>query len=69
MLKYRIIVQEGQIYLKCIDPFEDILQLSRESVAGLDLTEMLEPSMFDNHKALVDALFEVFFDLGTQYIH
>lgn len=66
-MRYKIIVQEGQIYLKCIDPFEDILQLSKETVKGMELTDILEPNMFDNHKEIVDALFEVFFDLGTQY--
>ena len=31
--KFKIIVDEGQIYLKCIDCFEDIFELSKDIVS------------------------------------
>ncbi len=29
---------------------------------------MLEPSLFESHKQVVNALFEVYYDLGTEYV-
>jgi hypothetical protein len=34
----------------------------------MELTDILDPYMFDSHKAIVDALFQVYHDLGDQYI-
>ena len=33
----------------------------------MELTDILDPYIFDNHKEIVNALYSVFFDLGTQY--
>lgn len=48
--KYKIIVLDGKIYLQCIDKFEDIFELSKEVVQHMELTDILDPYMFDNHK-------------------
>lgn len=54
--------------MKCIDKFEDIFEVSREIVGKeIELTELLEPGMFENHKEVVNALFEVYYELGTMY--
>ena len=37
-------------------------------VEGLELTEILDPYMFDNHKDIVNALFEVYYDLSNEYL-
>ena len=67
--KFKLIVDDGQIYLKCIDKFEDIFEVSRDVVGkNIELTDLLEPSIFDSHKEVVNALFEVYYDLGTQYV-
>ena len=64
-----MIVDDGQIYLKCIDKFEDIFEVSRDVVGkNIELTDLLEPSIFESHKEVVNALFEVYYDLGTQYV-
>lgn len=56
------------MFLKCIDSFEDIFEVSREIVGKeLELTDLLAPSMFDSHKDVVNALYEVYHELGTQY--
>lgn len=57
-------VQDSSIYLKCIDPFEDIFELNREIVKDMELTDILDPYMFDNHRYIVDALYKVYEDLG-----
>ncbi len=67
--RFRLVVDEGQVYLKCIDAFEDIFEVSKDIVgANLELTDVLEPTLFESHKQIVNALFEVYFDLGTQYV-
>lgn len=54
--------------MQCIDAFEDIFEVSRDIVGKeLELTDILEPGMFDSHKEVVNALFEVYHDLGTLY--
>ena len=34
---------------------------------NIELTDLLEPSLFETHKQIVNALFEVYYDLGTEY--
>jgi hypothetical protein len=36
--RYTVIVEGGQIYLQCIDTFEEVFGISRESVQGVELT-------------------------------
>jgi hypothetical protein len=66
--RFKLIVDQGQVFLQCIDRFEDIFEVSREIVGrDIELTDLLEPGMFDSHKEVVNALFEVYHELGTQY--
>ena len=66
--RFKLIVDQAQIYIQCIDPFEDIFEVSREIVGkNIELTDLLEPTMFDSHKEVVNALYEVYHDLGTLY--
>jgi hypothetical protein len=37
-------------------------------VEGLELTEILDPILFDNHKDITNALFEVYYDLSMEYL-
>ena len=60
-----MIVEGGQIYLQCIDTFEEVFGISRESVEGVELTQMLEPFLFDTHRDVTNALFEVYYDLSN----
>ena len=61
-------MDQGRVYLKCIDSFEDIFEVSRDIVGkNIELTDLLEPSLFETHKQIVNALFEVYYDLGTEY--
>lgn len=67
--RLRFIVDDGQVFLQCIDKFEDIFEVSREILGKeLELTEILDPSMFDSHKEVVNALYQVYHDLGTLYV-
>ena len=34
----------------------------------MELTDILDPYMFDNHRYIVDALYKVYEDLGDQYV-
>ena len=66
--RFRLVVDQGQVFLRCIDSFEEIFEISREVIGkDLELTDILEPNMFDSHKQVVNALFEVYHDLGTEY--
>lgn len=66
--RFKLIVDEGVVFLKCIDTFEDVFEISRDIVGkNIELTDLLEPALFDSHKQIVNALFEVYYDLGTEY--
>ena len=54
--------------MQCIDSFEEVFEISKSMVEGLELTEILDPYMFDNHKDIVNALFEVYYDLSNEYL-
>lgn len=63
--RYKVIIEGGQIYLQCIDPFEEVFGISLDSVEGVDLTSILDPFIFDSHRDVTNALFEVYFDLSN----
>lgn len=66
--RFKVIVEDGKVFLQCIDSFEDIFELSREIVEDLELTDILDPYLFDNHRDILNALFEVYYELANQYI-
>lgn len=68
LLKFKIIVEDGELYLQCIDAFEDIFEISREAIENLELTELLDPYMFDSHRDIINALFEVYYSLSQDYL-
>jgi hypothetical protein len=65
-----MVVEEGQVFIKCVDSFEDIFEVSKDLIGSqkLELTDVLEPGLFESHKQVVNALFEVYYDLGTEYV-
>mmetsp|Transcript_2368 Transcript_2368/g.3261 ORF Transcript_2368/g.3261 Transcript_2368/m.3261 type:complete len:100 (+) Transcript_2368:941-1240(+) len=68
LLKFKIIVEDGELYLQCIDSFEAIFEISRKSIENLELTELLDPFMFDSHRDIINALFEVYYSLSQDYL-
>ena len=68
MLKFKIIVEEGELYLQCIDPFEQIFEISKDAIENLELTDLLDPFMFDSHRDIINALFEVYYHLSQEYL-
>jgi enoyl-CoA hydratase len=53
-------------------PHDELLPTARglaRDIIGKDieLTDLLEPALFESHKQIVNALFEVYYDLGTEY--
>ena len=59
-----MIVEDGELFLQCVDPFEEIFEISRKSIEDLELTELLDPYMFDNHRDIINALFEVYYSIS-----
>ena len=35
---------------------------------GIELTDLLDPYLFTNHRDVVNALFEVYYDIGELYL-
>ena len=68
LLKFKVIVEDGELYLVCIDSFEEIFEISRKSIDNLELTELLDPFMFDSHRDIINALFEVYYSLSQDYL-
>ena len=65
--RFKVIVEDGKVFLQCIDSFEEIFELSRDLVEEMELTDILDPYIFDNHKDIVNALFETYYDLASEY--
>lgn len=74
--RFRIVVEHGELYLECIDKFEDIFEISQDLINPKDrakdqkveLTDVLDPYLFENHRDIVNALFEVYFDVSEDYL-
>lgn len=66
--EFQIIVEHGELYLNCIDSFEEIFEVKRDLVEKVELTNVLDPYMFDNHRDIVNAMFEVYYEIGQQYL-
>ena len=67
--EFKIIVEHGELYLSCIDSFEEIFEVKRDLVEKVELTNVLDPYMFDNHRDIVNAMFEVYFEMGEKYLN
>ena len=50
-------VDEGELFLQCVDSFEEVFEIKREAIENLELMEILEPTLFDSHKDIINALF------------
>ena len=68
LLKFKIIVEDGELFLQCIDPFEEIFEISKDTIENLELTELLDPYMFESHRDIINALFEVYYSLSQDYL-
>ena len=66
--KFKIVVEHGELFLECIDTFEEIFEVKKDLVEKLELTNILDPYMFDNHRDIVNAMFETYFDIGENYL-
>ena len=66
--KFKIIVDHGELYFECIDSFEEIFEIKKSMVEDVELTNLLDPYLFDNHRDIVNALFEVYYNIGDVYL-
>ena len=66
--KFKIIVEHGELYLECVDSFEEIFEVKRDLVEKIELTNVLDPYMFDNHRDIVNAMFETYYEIGENYL-
>ena len=62
--KFKVIVDHGELYLECVDPFEEIFEIDKKLVEDIELTNILDPYLFSNHRDIINALFEVYYDIG-----
>lgn len=62
-------MEHGELFLECIDSFEEIFEIKKEMVENIELTSLLEPNLFDNHRDIINALFQVYFEIGEEYLH
>ena len=61
-------MEHGELFLECIDSFEEIFEIKKEMVENIELTSLLEPNLFDNHRDIINALFQVYFEVGEDYL-
>ena len=45
-----------------------MFHVSKELIAHLELTEILDPFLFENHKDIVNAWFFIYYDLSQTYL-
>ena len=57
------------MYLECIDSFDEIFEINKDLIQELELTDILDPYLFDNHRDIINALFEVYYDIGENYLN
>jgi len=62
--RFKVIVDHGELYLECVDTFEEIFEIDKKLVQDVELTNILDPYLFSNHRDIINALFEVYYDLG-----
>jgi hypothetical protein len=67
--RFRIIVDEGKVFLKCLDPFEEIMEVNKSVLEEMELTEILDPYTFDNHRDVIDSFFTVYKDICELYVN
>ena len=44
--QFKIIVDHGELYLECIDGFEEIFEVDKALVQDIELTSILDPYLF-----------------------
>lgn len=67
-MRFKIVVQEGKVFVKCIDSFEDVFQVSKQLLKDAELIEILTPNTFDSHKEVLDAFFDVYKIVVKDYV-
>ena len=58
-------IDEGELYMQCIDSFEEVFEIKREAIENVELMDILEPTLFDSHKDIINALFQIYFELSN----
>jgi hypothetical protein len=66
--RFKIVVEQGEVFFQCVDPFEDVFEVKRDLVEHLELTEILDPFLFESHKDIINALFLIYFQLSNDYV-
>ena len=70
---FKVVVEHGELYLECVDSFEEIFEISKDFIGKddkkVELTDVLDPYLFENHRDIVNALFEVYFDVSNLYLN
>ena len=68
--EFKIIVEHGELYLECVDSFEEVFEISKKMINSekTELTSILDPYLFQNHRDIINGMFEVYYQLGETYI-
>lgn len=68
--EFKIIVEHGELYLECVDSFEEVFEINKKMINSekTELTSILDPYLFQNHRDIINAMFEVYYQLGETYM-
>ncbi len=66
-MRIELRVEDGKMFLKCIDAFEDIFGLSPKILEKNSLLDLLAPSEFKEHGEILDACFALYEEMSNEY--
>ena len=65
--RFDFVLRQDGVFVKCVDPFEEVFGLSTEILGEADFMDVLEPKTIPVHKEIVDKMVDVYFDLSQEY--
>ena len=68
--EFKIIVEHGELYLECVDSFEEIFEINKKLIdpEKTELTSILDAYLFQNHRDIINAMFEVYYEVGETFL-
>lgn len=68
--EFKIIVEHGELYLECVDSFEEVFEINKKMIDSekTELTSILDAYLFQNHRDIINAMFEVYYGVGETYM-
>jgi hypothetical protein len=44
--RFKVIVEHGELYIECIDSFEEIFEVGKEMIQNVEIINILDPYLF-----------------------